>query len=199
MNTFSVMLRAATDALNLVEELVGDQEQWETDAIFDAFWYPGEEVWHEYTCPRDIVATLPAPCPAHTDPGLLTLIFDDLAALEVLQSDGSWSLVSRRQGEALLVAGRQLVARSHGVVPACVHRVRPTVESRTSLVFELRASNASSLMASKAVLYAAAPMTAGPQVECEWEAERKYARAASVLCARAASHTDGRHSSCRLM
>ena len=110
----------------------------------DAFWYPGEELWESQPTNRENTqsicraAPMPSPCPAHTDPGLLTLIADDGAATEVLEPDGSWVLVAPSAGEVVLVAGRELAARTRGMVPACTHRVRATTNSRTSLAFEVR-------------------------------------------------------------
>ena len=142
----AIMSRTAFDTLGqLKQQLIGKHEDaWEAASLLDAFWYPGEELWESQPTNRENTqsicraAPMPSPCPAHTDPGLLTLIADDGAALEVLEPDGSWVLVAPSAGEVVLVAGRELAARTRGMVPACTHRVRATTNSRTSIAFEVR-------------------------------------------------------------
>lgn len=103
------------------------------DSLLDAFMYPGAEGWGSRP------GQPPAPCPAHEDLGLVTVIVDDSAALEVRDAGGAWQqLPPLRANECVVIAGRALAALTKGSVPACVHRVRRTQKRRTSLVFEIR-------------------------------------------------------------
>ncbi|KAL1519656.1 hypothetical protein AB1Y20_023167 [Prymnesium parvum] len=102
--------------------------------LLDAFYYPGDNAW------RAMVGherPLPTPCPAHEDVGMLTVVMDNANALEVKMGD-DWSLVPLTPGECALIVGRQLDALTNGEFPACMHRVRPLTEQRTSLTFEVR-------------------------------------------------------------
>mmetsp|Transcript_17290 Transcript_17290/g.44317 ORF Transcript_17290/g.44317 Transcript_17290/m.44317 type:complete len:250 (-) Transcript_17290:553-1302(-) len=76
-----------------------------------------------------------SPCPAHTDPGLVTVICDDVPALEIQDAE-QWlaPMSTLEQDQVLVLAGRQLA----GSAAACVHRVAPVDACRTSLAFELR-------------------------------------------------------------
>ena len=92
-------------------------------AIMDAFHYPAAAV-----------SSTKSPCPAHTDPGVVSVVYDNSTALEVAQANGTWQkLALGERGAVAVLAGRQC----HGVEP-CVHRVAPTRAARTSIVFELR-------------------------------------------------------------
>jgi len=99
------------------------------DELLDIFWYPGQGNGDRP----------PSPCPAHEDVGLLTVIQDNVNALEVLPADGSWIRVPPlREDEVVLIVGRSLSVLSRGTLPACTHRVAHTMQPRTSFVFEVR-------------------------------------------------------------
>eukprot|EP00310_Coccolithus_braarudii_P004893 CAMPEP_0183369434 /NCGR_PEP_ID=MMETSP0164_2-20130417/99322_1 /TAXON_ID=221442 /ORGANISM="Coccolithus pelagicus ssp braarudi, Strain PLY182g" /LENGTH=280 /DNA_ID=CAMNT_0025545693 /DNA_START=39 /DNA_END=878 /DNA_ORIENTATION=- len=90
----------------------------------DAFWYPA--------CEYDTFI----PCPAHEDPGLLTVVIEDASALQILSKNGTWNSVNLGPQECVLLAGRALQHLTHGSISACMHRVCAISSSRTSLVFE---------------------------------------------------------------
>ncbi len=156
------------------------------DQQLDAFWYPGEHQWAALGAGGE----LPAPCPAHEDPGLLTAIYDDRPALQVRLRDGSWRDVELASDEVALVVGRALAALSDGRVPACTHRVQPLQRSRTSLVFEELPNEAALRSRSKAEGAAACSAAATAST-----ADAKYARAAGALLSMggaAGSRAEGR-------
>ena len=105
--------------------------------LLDTFFYPGEASWRTLCCSEQ----LPAPCPAHEDPGLLTAICNDTNALQA-QLHGRWVDIELEVGQVAIVAGRALARLMNGIVPACTHRVRSVVPSRTALVFEVRPDEA---------------------------------------------------------
>ena len=105
--------------------------------LLDTFFYPGEASWRTLCCSEQ----LPAPCPAHEDPGLLTAICNDTNALQA-QLHGRWVDIELEVGEVAIVAGRALARLTNGIVPACTHRVRSVAPSRTALVFEVRPDEA---------------------------------------------------------
>ena len=113
----AVLSKVAKTALS--DEISGLQ----TEAVIDAFHYP-------------VVTTgsTTSPCPAHTDPGIISVIYDNSAALEIQEAHGTWRCVDlcERRSVAVIV-GRQ----REGATP-CLHRVAPTRAPRTSIVFELR-------------------------------------------------------------
>ena len=82
------------------------------------------------------------PCPAHTDPGTISIIVDDAPGLEVQGSDGGWRRVVLGPNEVALLAGRQLKG-----TPACTHRVGQIATHRCSLVYERRLADASAVAA----------------------------------------------------
>ena len=105
--------------------------------LLDTFFYPGEASWRTLCCSEQ----LPAPCPAHEDPGLLTAICNDTNALQA-QLHGRWVDIELEVGEVAIVAGRALARLTNGIIPACTHRVRSVAPSRTALVFEVRPDEA---------------------------------------------------------
>jgi len=72
-------------------------------------------------------------CPAHTDPGIISVIIDNSPGLEVQGRDGEWVGIELKRDEVVILAGRQL-ASAH----PCVHRVGPVASRRCSLVYERR-------------------------------------------------------------
>jgi len=105
--------------------------------LLDTFFYPGEASWRTLCCSEQ----LPAPCPAHEDPGLLTAICNDTNALQA-QLHGRWVDIELEVGQVAIVAGRALARLTNGIIPACTHRVRSVAPSRTALVFEVRPDEA---------------------------------------------------------
>ena len=105
--------------------------------LLDTFFYPGEASWRTLCCSEQ----LPAPCPAHEDPGLLTAICNDTNALQA-QLHGRWLDIELEVGQVAIVAGRALARLTNGIIPACTHRVRSVAPSRTALVFEVRPDEA---------------------------------------------------------
>ena len=94
-----------------------------SSAVCDVFYYPKSEQ---------------SPCPAHEDPGLVTVIADDAPGLEVRDA-GGWRSVVLAEDE-VAVLGNSGLAKIAGH-PACVHRVVPCAE-RVSITFELRLNEA---------------------------------------------------------
>ena len=82
------------------------------------------------------------PCPAHTDPGSISIIVEDAPGLEVQGSDGEWRRVVLGPNEVALLAGRQLKG-----TPACTHRVGQIATHRCSLVYERRLADATAVAA----------------------------------------------------
>ena len=82
------------------------------------------------------------PCPAHLDPGLITLLVDDHAGVEVLNPvTQEWSGPIVLGGdEVLILANRALDTLSGGAFKACRHRVVDTSASsdRVSMVYEVK-------------------------------------------------------------
>lgn len=139
--------------------------------LLDTFYYPGEASWRTLCCSEQ----LPAPCPAHEDPGLLTAICNDTNALQV-QLHGRWVDIELELGEVAIVAGRALARLTHGIVPACTHCVRSVALSRTALVFEVRPDQAAFERIAATEAARAAQPTDG------YVAER-YSKAAGALLA----------------
>eukprot|EP00418_Pyrodinium_bahamense_P086314 CAMPEP_0179055814 /NCGR_PEP_ID=MMETSP0796-20121207/23494_1 /TAXON_ID=73915 /ORGANISM="Pyrodinium bahamense, Strain pbaha01" /LENGTH=272 /DNA_ID=CAMNT_0020752477 /DNA_START=60 /DNA_END=875 /DNA_ORIENTATION=- len=105
-----------------------------TESIIDAFYYPRPTA-------RE------APCPAHEDPGVLTVIADDAPGLEVRDAGGAWRPLALRPSDVALVVGRSWAGCealcSNGGRPcrACMHRVCPQgAAARCSVAFEVRLS-----------------------------------------------------------
>ena len=138
--------------------------------MLDAFWYPGQRRW----AALGVEGPLPAPCPAHEDPGLLTLVCDDRPGLQCRRRDGAWVDIELGEGECALVVGRALAALTGGRVPACTHRVRPAEARRTSLVFEILPNEA-------ATRGRAAAEQASAVAASDALANAKYQRAAGAL------------------
>ena len=139
--------------------------------LLDTFFYPGEASWRTLCCSEQ----LPAPCPAHEDPGLLTAICNDTNALQA-QLHGRWVDIELEVGQVAIVAGRALARLTNGIVPACTHRVRSVAPSRTALVFEVRPDGAAfERIAATEVARAAQPPDG-------YVAER-YSKAAGALLA----------------
>ena len=139
--------------------------------LLDTFFYPGEASWRTLCCSEQ----LPAPCPAHEDPGLLTAICNDTNALQA-QLHGRWVDIELEVGQVAIVAGRALARLTNGIVPACTHRVRSVAPSRTALVFEVRPDEAAFER------IAATEATRAAQPPGGYVAER-YSKAASALLA----------------
>ena len=131
---------------------------------------PGEEGWRTL----GVAEPLPAPCPAHEDPGLLTVIYDDRSALQARLQDGRWVDVPLATDECALIAGRALEALTRASVPACTHRVRAVAPSRTSLVFERLPDEAG-------LRRRAAAESARAARASNLSTDAKYARAAGAL------------------
>jgi len=109
--------RAACDAARILSTVLGPCPE-DQDEVLDAFFYaPCNEV----------------PCPAHTDPGVVTLIVDNSPGLEIEGPDGEWHRLDLRHDEVAIIAGRQMAD-----VPACTHRVGQVAARRCSLVYERR-------------------------------------------------------------
>jgi isopenicillin N synthase-like dioxygenase len=78
------------------------------------------------------------PCPSHADPGVITIVAEGTAALEVRSaSDGAWRRLFLRPNEVAVLTGLQLAAHTGGDFTACSHRVAPTTEPRVSIVLEV--------------------------------------------------------------
>jgi len=103
-----------------------------SSAVCDVFYYPKSEE---------------TPCPAHEDPGLVTVIADDAPGLEVRDADGAWRSVVLAADEVAIL-GNSGLAKIAGH-PACTHRVVPCAE-RVSITFELRLNEAGVLAAAAA-------------------------------------------------
>ena len=184
----ALLSRLTRQHLAALQEEVGTPLD-DGDQQLDAFWYPGEHQWAALGAGGE----LPAPCPAHEDPGLLTAIYDDRPALQVRLRDGSWRDVELASDEVALVVGRALAALSDGRVPACTHRVQPLQRSRTSLVFE-ELPNEAALRSRSKVEGAAVRSAAATGGEAS-AADAKYARAAGALLSMggaAGSRAEGR-------
>ena len=95
-----------------------------SSAVCDVFYYPKSEQ---------------SPCPAHEDPGLVTVIADDAPGLEVRDADGAWRSVVLAEDEVAIL-GNSGLAKIAGH-PACTHRVVPCAE-RVSITVELRLNEA---------------------------------------------------------
>jgi len=145
------------------------------EPLLDAFWYPGSDGWSENHDGQP-----PAPCPAHTDPGLLTCIVDDNPGLEAYRSNGQWAEVAPTYAQCVIIAGRELEVITAGRIRACTHRVRPTTASRTSLVFELKLSAVDANRPSASL----SPAAATPLGCTRESVDEKYARAANALLTR---------------
>jgi len=180
----AALSRLVNDVLMVLHEEEGVPT--ERLELLDAFWYPGKRRWEtlEATDP------LPAPCPAHEDPGLLTAIYDDVSALQARRADGSWVHVELRANECALVAGRALAALTRGRIPACTHRVGETALSRTSLVYE-------ALPEERGLQERAAAEAAAAAKTSDAAITQKYARAANALMATGERHAA--EGSCVLM
>merc|ERR1719502_10257 len=88
----SELERAARDASQILSAALGPRAESEVE-VLDAFFYaPSSEV----------------PCPAHTDPGLVTLVVDNSSGLEVQGLDGEWRRLALGHDEVAILAGRQL-------------------------------------------------------------------------------------------
>lgn len=134
--------------------------------VLDAFYYPGANQEPS------------SPCPPHTDPGLVTIICDDIAALQV-HSDGHWcpALSTLQENKVVVLAGRQLA----GSKAACLHRVAPVSVCRTSIAFEWRLP-AHEAHEATAREFATQVTPRGLAHKCYGaEAEARYARAGDVL------------------
>ena len=139
--------------------------------LLDTFFYPGEASWRTLCCSEQ----LPAPCPAHEDPGLLTAICNDTNALQA-QLHGRWVDIELEVGQVAIVAGRALARLTNGIVPACTHRVRSVAPSRTALVFEVRPDEAAfERIAATEVARAAQPP--------DGYVAKRYSKAAGALLA----------------
>lgn len=141
-----------------------DGEQ--TSDILDAFYYSPS------TSPT-------SPCPAHTDPGVLTVVCDNVSALEVQSAGGIWRRLELAENEVALIAGRQ-----HSSAPACIHRVAPVTTRRCSLVYERRLADAKAIQGLQSRQLLAAAANERPPEEDE-----QYARAAKALAALGARHS----------
>jgi isopenicillin N synthase-like dioxygenase len=131
--------RAVTSALAArTEEIRGRSF---TDGIFEAFWYPDDGAADDEHVDDDIESdeyNHSCPCPAHTDPGIVTVIAETAAALEVRPTGGgAWHRLHLGADEMAIVTGQQLDSVTGGRVPACTHRVSLTPSTRSSYVFEL--------------------------------------------------------------
>ena len=79
------------------------------------------------------------PCPAHQDPGMVTVVADNgVSALEVQGRDGEWHRLALQPNECVVLAGRALSTLTGGRIPACTHRVVQPSTARISMVFEVR-------------------------------------------------------------
>jgi hypothetical protein len=143
--------------------------------LLDAFWYPA-------------AADAISPCPAHTDPGIVTVVYEDSPALEIQEREGGWQPAFGRgreytPGSCYVLTGRQL----HGAHTPCVHRVAPVRVARTSLAFELRLGE-DGLRLTRDIQWqalrapsASATNNGGGTPESANQTERNYTRAAAAL------------------
>lgn len=127
-SSLSVLERAAAAAARILSGVMPHSDELSGEGhpivheLLDAFYYsPSSSI----------------PCPAHTDPGIISVIVDDAPGLEVQGSDGEWRLVELEPNEVALLAGRQLKG-----TPACTHRVGQIATERCSLVYERRLADA---------------------------------------------------------
>ena len=102
------------------------------DGKFDAFWYPSDgatgRAFQDKECP----------CVAHTDPGIVTIVAETTAALEVQSAnDGKWRRLALGPHQLAVLTGKQLELISQGAFVACTHRVAPTAAPRASYVLEV--------------------------------------------------------------
>ena len=110
-----------------------------TDGHFEAFWYPSDDALDNSG--DDIESEVyndSCPCPAHTDPGIITLVAETVTALEARSTGGGpWHRLHLSAHEVAIVTGQQLGFVTGGKVPPCMHRVALTPAKRASYVFEL--------------------------------------------------------------
>jgi len=140
------------------------------DTLLDAFWYPGES-----SSSHSLEA--PMPCPAHEDTGLITVLMDNAAALELRDPDGSWYEVPPLQyDECLVIAGHALTNITDQAVHACTHRVKRIPEPRASLVLEVRPDEWTANILNQA------SGSRDPYGECA-SASQAYAKAVGILTA----------------
>ena len=114
--------RACITATKVLSNALPDGGAQAYHEVLDAFFYPPSSS---------------TPCPAHTDPGIVSVIVDSSPGLEVCSADGVWRSVELARNQVAIVAGRQL----EGGRP-CVHRVGPVAARRCSLVYERRIADA---------------------------------------------------------
>ena len=115
--SISELERAAEQAARVLEGVItGDVPS--GASVLDAFLY---------------MPTSEMACPAHTDPGIISVIVDNSPGLEVQGRDGEWVSIELKRDEVAILAGRQLAS----TLP-CVHRVGPMAARRCSLVYERR-------------------------------------------------------------
>lgn len=113
----SKVAREAAEAARVLSSILAPDVP-HGDEVLDAFLYPPSSA---------------SPCPAHTDPGIATVICDTTPALEVQTSNGDWKRLELGEDEVAILAGRQLSGAR-----ACMHRVAPINSRRCSLVYERR-------------------------------------------------------------
>eukprot|EP00039_Didymoeca_costata_P011869 m.168345 g.168345 ORF g.168345 m.168345 type:complete len:417 (+) comp15316_c0_seq9:109-1359(+) len=149
-----------------LKEAYGDNS-----CLLDIFYY------YDEGCKNDVRLQ---PCPAHTDPGLLTVITDDTPGLQVWekviinrQETWGWSKpivrtsMSRlmilllipttekvlNKNDVVVITNRQLEQLSNGRFKACRHRVAHVPSAnRASYIFEVRANLIGQVAAQTAIL-----------------------------------------------
>ena len=117
---------------------------------------------------------------AHTDYGMLTLLFqDEIGGLEVLNQGGGWLKLSTDSDEVVVNTGDLMQHWSNGQYPSTLHRVRsPITRDRYSIAFFSDPDSATEIEVLPAFLVDGSepkyqPITAGAHIQRKLEATHR--------------------------